>query len=926
MSEQGSSPKTSRLLGWLADFVSARPRLVLVVTLVLAAAAATQVPFLEVTTSRTNLGHALSESERLFGEFLEEFGSPNDMIAVIDGAPGDELRRTADELAEALEKDKAHVRSTFRKMDIEFFLKRLLLFLPANEVAQIKGILKSRYADDVRQGKIDGLDRIVSEATDVFRNRPATVMDPSRVASGIETLRTIMLEMDRRLKDPSRRGLEGLRDLVPPLRAGAIDDRGYLQSRDGQIRVMFVRPASQSDENSVVLPLVESVRKTAAEVAGRHPGVQIRFTGLPALQADETKIVDRDVFATTVISLVLIAGILLFGYRKPQQVLLSLVPLAVGILWTMAITRLVYGRVNLVASAFMPILLGRGSDFAIYIIARYNAARSSGHAARKAVREALEDAGGGIVTGALVTSAAFLVATLGKLGVFRQLGVVVGLGLVFILIASLLITPALLILLGDRRMPGEEQAERALDKVPEFGAGPGGLSLRFPRTILGISAAAVLVLGFYAQGVPFDFDLLRFLPPGAESVTAQRDLTARSNYGTNAVVIAAPDVDSARRMAAELSAKPNVGRVESVAMFLPDDQANKLAAIATLREDVESIPPFTLPQPPTAPGRLGKALQDLGDVIDDTVFTADGAAKTNEKLAPVVASLKQFNEAVGATAKTVGSLDSVEAVSHIGAIESDVFKLLSDARQLLRDNVLDAHPLAVPDLPAATRERFFGKNGKSAVYVFPKKPGSGAELDEFVKDVRSVAPNATGFPVIYCDSSRPIKKGFYNSSGLAALVIVIALLVHFRRVGDALLALIPLSIGAVAMLGLMRLFSMENNVANITALPLLLGLGTDYGLQLVHHYRTVPDESLPEVLRKTGLGVFMAGGTTAAGFGALALSVHLGGRSLGLVLFMGTTAALFCSLVVLPAVLVLVERRWPRRKAVKAEGGMSAIG
>ena len=112
----------------------------------------------------------------------------------------------------------------------------------------------------------------------------------------------------------------------------------------------------------------------------------------------------------------------------------------------------------------------------------------------------------------------------------------------------------------------------------------------------------------------------------------------------------------------------------------------------------------------------------------------------------------------------------------------------------------------------------------------------------------------------------------------------------------------------------MRIFSIENNVANIVALPLLLGLGTDYGLQLVHHYRTVPDEPLPEVLRKTGLGVLMAGGTTAAGFGALGLARHAGGRSLGLVLFMGTTAALFCSLIVLPAILAVIDRRWPRRR------------
>src|SRR5439155_24640190 len=113
--------------------------------------------------------------------------------------------------------------------------------------------------------------------------------------------------------------------------------------------------------------------------------------------------------------------------------------------------------------------------------------------------------------------------------------------------------------------------------------------------------------------------------------------------------------------------------------------------------------------------------------------------------------------------------------------------------------------------------------------------------------------------------------------------------------------------------GLMRIFHVPHNIANVVALPLLIGLGTDYGLQLIHHRRTVPGESLEVVLRKTGLGVFMAGGTTAAGFGALALARHLGARSLGLELFLGASAALLSALVVLPALLAVIKKE-PREQ------------
>jgi len=914
----------ARLLGRLAEGIAARPKVVLIACSVLAALAATQVAQLEVTTSRTHVDSARTRGTILFGEFLEEFGTPNDLIAVIDGSEREERRRAADELAAELQRDPGHVRSTFHKVDLEFFLDHILLFAPTNEIGQIKQALSSSFADDIRAGRVKGLDAIVDELTSAFAGRSAAAnIDPARATRGIEAMATIMGELGRRLDDPQRTGLEGLRDLLPPLSAGAIDDEGYLQSRDGKLRVVFIRPADRSDENNVVRPLLQSVRAIAASVAERHPGIRIRITGLPALQVDEAEIVDHDMKFTTALSLLFISIILVYGYRKPQQVLLTLVPLAIGILWTLALVRWKYGKINLVASAFMPILLGRGSDFAIYLMARFNAARGYGHPPRLAVRESLSAAGGGVVTGALVTSAAFLVTTFagGQFSAFGQLGVVVGAGLVLVLIASLLVTPAILLLVGDYRLPGEQRAEQVLGAVPDFGQGPGRVALSHPKLVLLVTAVLVATLGAFARSVPLDYDLLKFLPPSAESVTAQRDLSAPpphgSDFGTDVVVVTADSVEAARRKTAELEALPTVGRVESIASFLPADQPQKLAEIATMRGLVETIPPFAPPQPPTTPEALGKSLEKLSDAVDDAVFLA---RKQGNALAD---PLEKFGTAVTDALQTLHRLPPDEAQHRVENVEDQVFALLIRVRALLRVNVLEAQPVTIGDLPRATRERFIGKTGKFAIYVFPKPvlppvagrahPPAGLELAPFVEEVRSVAPNATGFPIIYYDSSHDVWRTFKNAALASLVVIVLALLLHFRSLSATGLALIPLLIASVAMFGLMQILHVPLNIANIVALPLLIGLGTDYGLQLIHHRRTVPDEPLPDVLRKTGLGVFMAGGSTAAGFGALALARHAGARTLGLVLFLGTSAALLCSLVVLPAILCLIDRRHDRR-------------
>lgn len=910
-----ASQRTSHLLGRLIDAVSARPGWVVLAALLLSALSITQAMRIEVTTSRTNLGHPASDSERYFGEFLHEFGSPNDLIAVLDGGSVLQRRQCADALATALEQDHEHVKSTFHRVDLHFFLRHMLLFVPVNEVDQISKVLSSSFADDIRAGKVDGLDSVLAEFTSALSGRAGGNIDPARAVKGIDALNTILGELELRLRDPQRGGFDGLRQLVPPLKAGAIDDEGYLQSRDGGLRLVFVRPAQPSDENSVVLPLVESVRATAAKVAKDFPGVRVRITGLPAVQADETVIVDHDMSYTTTVSLVLIAIIMLFGYRQPRLVLLSLLPLGMGILWTLALVKLQYGRVNLVASVFMPILLGRGSDFDTYVISRTLAERATGRSLRDAIRTAFTSAGGGIITGAFVTAAAFLVSSIGQLGAFEQLGVVVALGLMMILLTSLTVTPSLLLLIGDRKLPGEDFIVRLLDKVPVFGAGPGVFGLKRPGLVLGITAAAVIALGANARNVAFDFNLLQFLPTQAESVTAQHDVSARSDYGSDVVVVTADNVDEARKLAAELAKKPSVSRVESIASFLPDQQDAKLAEIVKLRPLVESLPAFNQPHPPTSTAKMTKAVQDLGDEIDDKAYLAEQQAQGDAALKPVVAQLKKLAVTVTSAQKALATLPPDQVQDGIGRIETQVFSLLINSRQLLRENVLNPEKIALDDLPLATRERFIGKTGKSAIYVFAKNPGFGPELESFVHDVRSVSKTATGFPVIYFDSSRTILHSFSQAAGLALLVIIIALLVHFRgRLGPTALSLIPLGVASVAMFGLMPLFGISHNMANIVALPMLLGLGTDYGLQIVHNARMSPGAPLREVLEKTGIGVFIAAATTAAGFGSLALSEHRGAQSLGLVLFLGTIAALLCALVVLPALLELA-RRYRARKS-----------
>jgi predicted RND superfamily exporter protein len=110
--------------------------------------------------------------------------------------------------------------------------------------------------------------------------------------------------------------------------------------------------------------------------------------------------------------------------------------------------------------------------------------------------------------------------------------------------------------------------------------------------------------------------------------------------------------------------------------------------------------------------------------------------------------------------------------------------------------------------------------------------------------------------------------------------------------------------GLVWMLGAMRLAGLSYNFANLVAVPLIIGVGIDNGVHIMHRVRLEGDRGLTVVMRHTVRAILIASMTTMIGFGSLALASHRGLASLGLVLLLGVGACLITSTVVLPNLLL----------------------
>jgi hypothetical protein len=238
------------------------------------------------------------------------------------------------------------------------------------------------------------------------------------------------------------------------------------------------------------------------------------------------------------------------------------------------------------------------------------------------------------------------------------------------------------------------------------------------------------------------------------------------------------------------------------------------------------------------------------------------------------------------------------------------------SRLHLLKGMANPEPPELTDLPESLVNRFVGQHGKYLLKIYGRGNIWDMEaLQKFVYEVRSVDPRATGNPLQAYEASLQMKKSYEESALYALFVIMTVLVLDFRSLRYALLAAVPLGVGVLQTFGLLGILNVPLNPANLIALPLILGIGVDYGVHIIHDYRE--QRGRYRMSPSAAVAVVVDSSTTIVGFGSLMVASHQGLVSLGRVLTIGVTCCLFTSMIMLPALLTWMS--WNRGQGVEPE-------
>jgi predicted RND superfamily exporter protein len=221
------------------------------------------------------------------------------------------------------------------------------------------------------------------------------------------------------------------------------------------------------------------------------------------------------------------------------------------------------------------------------------------------------------------------------------------------------------------------------------------------------------------------------------------------------------------------------------------------------------------------------------------------------------------------------------------------------------------------DLPEELARPFSEKDGTRGrlVYVEPTAGKNDNDLHyllEWADSFRStrIASGETvlgsGRAVIFADMLRAVIADIPKAIGASLLLTAAAVLIAFRggRAGFVIGALV---IGIAWLAAFLAVSKVRINFLDFVALPITFGIGADYAVNVMQRYESSGD--VVEALKKTGGAVVLCSLTTILGYIALLGSLNQAVRSLGLVAVAGEICCLVAAVLVLPAFLVLREKR-----------------
>jgi hopanoid biosynthesis associated RND transporter like protein HpnN len=838
---------------------------------------------------RSDLIATESDYNQLWLQFNQEFGEQDDALIVVEGTSRENVVPVMRELSLALAKQPEHFRAVMHEVDLKQLRSKGLHYMGREELLGVEASLQESLP--IIGGEWNRLQ--ISQAIGGMAYKLNMIPPEQAAVRGelIKTLERYLTALSESLRNSQQHYTSPWPEMPVALNTLKDINSEALLAKEGTLGFVLMRMDAGADKLTPYSESTLAARKIIAAVQRNHPQLKIGLTGLPVMEYDEMQASQSSMLWASLVSLAGVMVVIVAGFGGIRHALLANLVLLLGMAWAFGYAVISVGHLNILSVTFTATLIGVGIDYGTYYVARYLQYRDEGLGPYDAIIRTSTIVGPGIFTGALTTSIAFFSAAWTNFTGVAELGVIAGGGLILCAIAQLYVLPVCLYLVDasswGEKMPAPLPVERGFQPF-----------WKQPKTIALFGMAATIMLGMGLPKLWYDHNLLNLQPDNLESVAWERKLLTESGRSVWYAISIADTPEELLRRKQEFLKKPSVERIEEIVSLLPGNDLGKSEVVTRIAGSLGRVPE----RPPLIAVDL---LEELGVRL--------GQVEMQLQNTPGLTHLATYLETIR---QELRQLPPAECYARLSGFQQHAAGDLISRLHLL-SQFANPEPPQFKDLPPSLVDRFMSNReaGTKPAYLL-KIYGRGDiwdmdSLSQFVHQVREVDARATGNPLQAYEASREMKQSFEQSALYSLIIITVVLWLDFRSLWYCLLAAFPLLISMVQTFGLLAWINQPLNPANMIALPLIMGIGIDYGVHIVHNF--LEQKRNYRMSPATALAVTVDALTTIIGFGSLLIASHCGLQSLGRVLTLGITICTLVSLLLLPAILTLISQwrdRW----------------
>ncbi len=681
----------------------------------------------------------------------------------------------------------------------------------------------------------------------------ASLDDLTRARDALEQKLAEANPMFVALDDPPAKGsAEATGDLEKKLDKAEAEskDKASLISKDGHLQLFVVRTTFTSDDSVRGPKLNALIFAAAHDVETRFPTVKVGIAGDVITSLIEHDSLLKGMVASTLVTVALVVGALLLYYRSVLGVGALSWSLMVAVLATFAFTRLTIGHLNLASAFLSSIVIGNGINCGLVLLSRYQEELLEDADPSVALPRAVRGAAPGTLVATLTAAVAYTSLTITPFRGFRDFGIIGAVGMAFCWISAFTLFPASLSLLGTHIKGRSAQ---------RFGAILDRIVPEHPRLVAALGL--FLLAGTAASTVrylthdPLEDDLRNLRSYNAElDAESQWMHKFDEAFGggiSGGFVIGVDDQKDAKRVAERLKAQ-DAGKERHQHLF---------SQISTLDDIL-----------PDHQAEKLVVLTDIRHLLDRGILKHASAEDRPrlEKLRPPD----------------------------------------------------DLRALGYDDIPEAIAWPYVEKDGSRGRFVLANT-GWGVDgwrvsaLKHFADVVRGMklGPGVIigGSAFVFSDMLAAMTEDGPRATGAAMIGSVLVVLFVLGWSREARITLACAGLGIMGMLTAAWGMGIKVNFLDFVALPITIGIGVDYGVNIVARAKQSRERGEANAGRRalvsTGPVVTLCSYTTVVGYASLLFSQNRGIHTFGLSAMIGELTCLSAALLLAPALLDFHTRR-----------------